>query len=355
MATAIPATTSNGASSHFLDKENALNHKRPWKQQPLGGTPSSLNKNIKPTTITGTSPWKVGNGGSTTSHSHHPTNTQKEKEEFSTKAQKGKQWSLKDFEIGKPLGRGKFGAVYLAREKASKYIVAIKVLHKSQLVKAGVEHQLRREIEIQSHLRNRNILRMYGYFYDAKRIYLILEYSPGGELYKRLTQKGRFSERTSARYISDLATALDYCHEKHVIHRDIKPENLLVGAQGEIKIADFGWSVHAPTSRRNTLCGTLDYLPPEMVEGREHDEKVDIWSLGILLYEFLVGNPPFESEGHSATYRRISRVDLRFPPRMVPEDAQDLIRKLLVKDPKERMPLKDIPKHPWVVRNSNAK
>lgn len=267
------------------------------------------------------------------------------------KAHLGKRWTLKDFEIGKPLGKGKFGSVYLAREKQSKYIVAIKVLQKSQLLKAGVEHQLRREIEIQSHLRHRNILRMYGYFYDAKRIYLILEYSPGGEMYKRLTTKGRFSEKASARYICDLAMALQYCHKKHVIHRDIKPENLLIGACGEVKIADFGWSVHAPTSRRNTLCGTLDYLPPEMVEGREHDEQVDVWSLGVLLYEFLTGNPPFEAEGHSATYRRISRVDLRFP-RGVPEDAQDLIRKLLVKDPRKRMSLSSVTTHPWVLRNT---
>jgi len=134
-----------------------------------------------------------------------------------------------------------------------------------------------------------------------------------------------------------------------VIHRDIKPENLLIGAQGEIKIADFGWSVHAPTSRRNTLCGTLDYLPPEMVEGREHDEQVDVWSLGVLLYEFLVGVPPFEAEGHGATYRRISRVDLKFPPE-VSTDAQDLIRKLLVKEPSQRLRLKDVPNHPWIVR-----
>lgn len=279
-----------------------------------------------------------------------PEGKSKEQKERDERAQRGKQWSLKDFEIGKPLGRGKFGSVYLAREKRTKYIVAIKVLQKSQLLKAGVEHQLRREIEIQSHLRHRNILRMYGYFYDAKRIYLILEYSPGGELYKRLQQKGHFSDKTAAKYISDLARALDYCHTKHVIHRDIKPENLLIGAQGEIKIADFGWSVHAPTSRRNTLCGTLDYLPPEMVEGREHDKKVDVWSLGILLYEFLVGVPPFEAEGHTATYRRITRVDLRFPLG-VDEGAQDLIRKLLVKDPAMRMPLKEVSQHPWVLQN----
>jgi len=266
------------------------------------------------------------------------------------KAQKGQRWSLRDFEIGKPLGRGKFGTVYLAREKRTKYIVAIKVLQKAQMVRANVEHQLRREIEIQSHLRHRNILRMYGYFYDHGRIYLILEYSPGGELYKKLCAKGVFSEKVAARYIVDLANALDYCHKKHVIHRDIKPENLLIGAHGEVKIADFGWSVHAPTSRRNTLCGTLDYLPPEMVEGLEHDEQVDVWCLGILLYEFLCGGPPFEADSHSATYRRISRIDLRFP-RGMSEDAEDLIRKILVKDPRKRISLSSIPKHPWVLRN----
>lgn len=270
-------------------------------------------------------------------------------DEAQDRVRNGLHWSLNDFEIGKPLGRGKFGSVYLAREKRTKYIVAIKVLQKNQLMKAGVEHQLRREIEIQSHLRHRNILRMYGYFYDDRRIYLILEFSPGGELYKKLQAKGRFSERTSAKYISDLAEALSFCHQKHVIHRDIKPENLLVGYMGEVKIADFGWSVHAPTSRRNTLCGTLDYLPPEMVEGREHDEMVDVWSLGVLLYEFLVGNPPFEAEGHSATYRRISRVDLRFP-KEVAEDARDLIRRLLQKDPRKRMALDSVPYHPWVLR-----
>lgn len=239
-------------------------------------------------------------------------------------------------------------------KKKTKYIVALKVLQKNQLLKAGVEHQLRREIEIQSHLRHKNILRMYGYFYDNKRIYLILEYAPRGELYKELTARGRFSERVSSQYIYELSHALHYCHAKHVIHRDIKPENLLIGHKGELKIADFGWSVHAPTSRRNTLCGTLDYLPPEMVEGRKHDEQVDVWSLGVLMYEFLVGNPPFEAEGHNATYRRISRVDLRFP-KGLSEDAKDLIYKLLQKDPRKRMALDQIPKHPWIIRNCAAK
>mmetsp|Transcript_10494 Transcript_10494/g.17641 ORF Transcript_10494/g.17641 Transcript_10494/m.17641 type:complete len:281 (-) Transcript_10494:832-1674(-) len=262
-------------------------------------------------------------------------------------------WTLKDFEIGKPLGRGKFGDVYLARERKSKFVVAIKVIKKRQLLKAGVEHQLRREIEIQSHLRQKNILRMFGYFWDESRIYIILEFAPGGELYKQLTNRGHFSETLTARYIHDLAIALNYCHTKHVIHRDIKPENLLIGKGGDIKIADFGWSVHAPTSRRDTLCGTLDYLPPEMVEARQHDHTADVWSLGVLTYEFLVGSPPFEAEGYRATYRRISNVDLRFPSNVSP-GARDLISRLLVKDQSRRMKLSDVPKHPWILQHQNA-
>lgn len=264
-----------------------------------------------------------------------------------------KTWSLNDFEIGKPLGRGKFGSVYLAREKQSKFIVALKVQFKSQLVKSCVEHQLRREIEIQSHLKHPNILRLYGYFYDAKRVFLILEYAPQGELYKKLTSSegGRFDEEKSATYISQLASALEYCHSKKVIHRDIKPENLLLGMKGELKISDFGWSVHAPSSRRTTLCGTLDYLPPEMIEGKMHDEKVDLWSAGVLCYEFLVGKPPFETESHDDTYARISEVRFTFPSH-VSAGARDLITKLLKHKPEDRLSLSGVLEHEWIRQNS---
>lgn len=98
----------------------------------------------------------------------------------------------------------------------------------------------------------------------------------------------------SQQYIAQMADALSYLHSKHVIHRDIKPENLLLGIKGDLKIGDFGWSVHAPGNRRQTLCGTLDYLPPEMVNGEQHDKAVDLWALGVLCYEFLEGVPPFE-------------------------------------------------------------
>ncbi|XP_065676763.1 aurora kinase C-like [Hydra vulgaris] len=263
-----------------------------------------------------------------------------------------KCWSLSDFDIGKPLGKGKFGSVYLAREKQSHFIVALKVLFKSQLMKAAVEHQLRREIEIQSHLKHPHILRLYGYFYDAKRVFLILEYAPQGELYKHLTKSERFNEAKSATYISQLASALEYCHSKKVIHRDIKPENLLLGMKGELKISDFGWSVHAPSSRRTTLCGTLDYLPPEMIEGKVHDEKVDLWSVGVLCYEFLVGKPPFETESHDHTYQLISSVKYSFPD-YVSSGARDLISQLLRKKPSDRLPLADVLKHPWIQQHSS--
>jgi serine/threonine protein kinase len=239
-----------------------------------------------------------------------------------------KKWTISDFDIGRPLGKGKFGHVYLARERKSGFIVALKILYKSELEENRVEKQLRREIEIQSHLKHPNILKLYGYFYDNKRVYLILEYAAKGELYKVLQQSGRFSEEIASKYIQQMANALIYLHKKHVIHRDIKPENLLLALNGELKIGDFGWSVHAPTSRRQTLCGTLDYLPPEMIEGKEHNEKVDLWSLGILCYELLVGVPPFEEQGHHRTYRRIAKVDLKIPA-FVSEGAKDLISKVL--------------------------
>lgn len=266
------------------------------------------------------------------------------------------RWTLNDFEIGRPLGKGKFGNVYLAREKRSKFIVALKVLFKSQLQKAQVEHQLRREIEIQSHLRHQHVLRMFGYFYDETRVYLILEFAPRGEMYKALQKQadGRFDEKRTAKYIYQLADALVYCHSKKVIHRDIKPENLLLDIKGDLKIADFGWSVHAPSSRRATMCGTLDYLPPEMVAGEYHDEKVDLWSLGVLCYEFLCGKPPFETASHQATYQRIMQVDLQFPSH-VSTGARDLIKKLLQKIPDRRLPLESVKTHPWIVEMTNMK
>ncbi len=266
---------------------------------------------------------------------------------------KAKNFHLGMFEIGKPLGKGKFGRVYLARERGTGFVCALKVLHKSELQQGKVEKQVRREIEIQSNLAHPNCLRLYGHFHDTKRIFLILEFAGKGELYKHLRKAQKFPEWQAAQYIAQMASALKYLHKKHVMHRDIKPENILVGLHGEIKISDFGWSVHAPNNRRNTMCGTLDYLPPEMIKpGREenwYSEKVDIWSLGVLTYEFLVGEAPFE-DTPVMTQRRIARGEMTIPP-FISAEARDLIKKLLVLDPEKRMSLEEVETHPWIVKH----
>ncbi|KAK6920238.1 Protein kinase domain [Dillenia turbinata] len=160
-------------------------------------------------------------------------------------------------------------------------------------------------MDIQSSLRHPNVLRLFGWFDDDDRVFLILEYAHGGELYWKIRKSGFLSEKQAA-------TALAYCHGKHVIHRDIKPENLLLDHEGRLKIADFGWSVQS-SNKRHTMCGTLDYLAPEMVENKAHDHAVDNWTLGVLCYEFLFGVAPFEAESQSDTFRRIMKVDLSFP------------------------------------------
>lgn len=267
------------------------------------------------------------------------------------------QWTLEDFNLLKPLGKGKFGRVYKAKERKTNYTVALKVIQKSELEKCNVEVQLRREIEIQSELNHPNILHLFGFFYDETRIYLILEYAPGGELYDHLKKSGgKFEESVAAKYIADLARAIRHCHSKGVIHRDIKPENLLLDNNNNLKIADFGWSVHAVrTTRRGTMCGTLDFLPPEMCDGRSYDSSVDLWSIGVLLFEMLFGKPPFEEHSEWQTKERIKRVDLVFPRADVSEDAKQLIRSLLRRNPAMRLPLGRILTHPWIVRHTSER
>ncbi|KAG4996159.1 hypothetical protein JHK82_026976 [Glycine max] len=180
-----------------------------------------------------------------------------------------RHWSLEDFEVGKPLGRGKFGRVFVAREV---------------------------KMEILTSLRHTNILRLYGWFHDADRVFLILEYAHKAELYKELRKKDCLTEKQAA--------------------------------TGRLKIADFGWSVQS-RSKRHTMCGTLDYLAPEMVENKAHDYAVDNWNLGILCYEFLYGAPPFEAESQADTFKRIMKVDISFPSTpSVSLDAKNLISRI---------------------------
>uniref|UniRef100_A0A8R1HPW8 Aurora kinase n=1 Tax=Caenorhabditis japonica TaxID=281687 RepID=A0A8R1HPW8_CAEJA len=258
-------------------------------------------------------------------------------------------WTLDDFDVGRPLGKGKFGNVFISREKKTKRIIALKVLFKSQLLSLGVSHQLKREIEIQYHLRHPNILTLYGYFHDDKRVFVMLDYASRGELFNVLqAQPGhKINEVIAARFVRQLANALKYCHSKGVIHRDIKPENLLLDGKLNLKLADFGWSVVADQSKRHTLCGTMDYLAPEMVSSQPHDFAVDIWAIGILLFEMLVGYAPFANQTGDKLIARIKECQI-YIPSTVSDGAGSLIKAIIKKEPSERLPLADIMAHTWI-------
>lgn len=269
---------------------------------------------------------------------------------------KFKHWKLTDFQIGKRLGKGKFGKVYCVREKKSNFICALKVMSKQEILTYHIEKQIIREIEIQANILHENCLALYGWFQDDQNVYLIVEYAAYGELYKLLTKMKRIDNKLASYYIYQVTMALKHLHSKHLIHRDLKPENILIHLNQKVKLADFGWSSYIKNSndndnnRRTTMCGTLDYLPPEMVEAKQHDEKVDVWALGVLLYELLVGHPPFEEKHQSDTYKRIAKVEFNVPT-FVDPDARDLLENLLVYEPEKRISLNNVLVHGWILKN----
>jgi len=272
-------------------------------------------------------------------------------------------WTVEDFQIGTALGRGKFGNVYRAVERRSKTPVALKVLFK-QIVESspcGLPN-LRREVEIQARLVHPSILRMFCYFWDQKNAYLGLEFAPNGELYKELVKRGGFIPvEEAAVFAKQLAQALVYLQERHVIHRDIKPENVLLGQDGRAKIADFGWAIHAPPpyNKRSTICGTPEYICPEIISGKMHDYRVDVWSYGILCYEMIAGSTPFapttvnerkksnvmdEDNAHAEIYSNVLSYSdiLGFPMHVESEHAKCFIRGLIKKDAENRSILTDL-------------
>lgn len=263
-------------------------------------------------------------------------------------------WSRQDFKIGPFLGSGRFGRVYLASEKSSEYLVALKMMKKDELTKARVERQVFREIDIHSRLQHPHVLQLLTYFHDEVRVYLVLELAAGGCVYNELrrTPNKRFDERVTAKYVHQVADALEYCHAQNVIHRDLKPENLLLTQDGDVKLADFGWSVHTTITRR-TRCGTLDYMPPEIINSQKYDKRVDHWSLGVLVYEFLVGTPPFYCKSQASTNSRIKNIDFKWPELVTP-GAKDLITRLVKLESSERLSMAEVMKHEWIVENMDS-
>ncbi|KAJ3452795.1 serine/threonine-protein kinase ial-related [Anaeramoeba flamelloides] len=281
-------------------------------------------------------------------------------------------WDRKDFEIGKKIGVGQLGSIYLARELSSHRLIALKILQKRLFTSNSIrgKHLFEREIEVQGYLKHPNILRMYGNFESRGKIYLVLEYAPRGSLYKKLRKVKRFDERSAANYLLPIASAIHHCHCHNILHRDIKPENILIGRDGKIKLSDFGScaflkkcpnpkpiSNNTETSgsneiqeRRNTFIGTLDYIAPEMLKRAGYDHSVDVWALGILLYELIVGRPPFKTLGKFETFKKIQKENVMIP-KFVSLKASNLINRLLQKNPQKRFKLKCLFDHPWILQH----
>jgi len=253
------------------------------------------------------------------------------------------------YKLGKELGSGAFSIVKEGTKKSSNESFAIKIVTKAKLSEED-ETALKDEITVLKEMKHTNIIMLYEVFEERDFYYLVTEKMSGGELFDRIVQKSYYNEKEARDTCAVVFQAIQYCHSKHIIHRDIKPENILIGLKDTLKIADFGWAVHAPSSRRGTFCGTLDYLPPEMVKNNRYHSRVDIWGLGVLLFEFLVGKPPFEDNSEKGTYKRIKTGTPVFPPNLSRE-AKDLISRLLAKDPKDRITLAQCLEHPWVALN----
>jgi len=264
-------------------------------------------------------------------------------------------WSTSDFELGPLVGSGTFGHARLARERRGGCVVVLKVLRKKRMQRLKLQRHLGHEIEIQAHLRHPNILRLRGFFWDATQIYMILDRARGGDLYSHLQKQPtkRLVERDVALCLSQVSAAIAYCRKMSVIHRDVKPHNILITrGLSSLKLGDFGWAVHTrPDERRWTLCGTLDYMAPEMVLNatRGHSFGVDVWGLGVLAYELATGQAPFWARSHDATCRLILNASPKFTgdAEALSLHARDFIECCLRRDSADRMSVEDAGQHLW--------
>ena len=194
------------------------------------------------------------------------------------------------------------------------------------------------------YLNHPNIIKLYGFFDDEKNIYIILEVAMGGQLFQQLKRSEPMPEAKVAHIMKQICTAVDEVHSCRIIHRDLKPENIVVH-EGIVKLCDFGWSVHLDNKMRTTFCGTPLYVCPQILKGNEYDEKIDIWSLGIMMYEMLVGENPFKINKEQQLIK-IVKDQISIPSYVyVSRQARDFLDKCLQKNPLDRVTIKLLVNH----------
>ena len=256
----------------------------------------------------------------------------------------------------KQLGSGSFGRVYLVSHNESKKLFALKVIDKRKLmVSYGKLDIIYNEINIHSKLSHENIIKLYNVHEDNENINIIMEYAENGNLFELISkEKNGLEESKAFDYFIQVVNAVYYLHNNNIIHRDIKPENILIGNDNKIKLCDFGWAKELTLENRSTFCGTVEYMAPEIVGSENYDYSVDIWSLGILLYELLFGHSPFKANTTKNVILNIKTHELTYDDKnkKISNSCKDLIQKLLVSNPQKRLKIKDILEHPFVKKHS---
>ena len=255
---------------------------------------------------------------------------------------------ITDFEKDKEIGKGGFGLVWKVTHKKTQKVYCIKVIEKSGIIQQKIEAQMNREIEIMYILNHPHCLRLKNHFEDDQNFYLVMPLAHKGQLYRVLRKFRKFDERTAAQILRETISALQYLHsfKPPIIHRDIKPENLLLNNGGRVLLADFGWSNFSDGDVRKTFCGTPEYIAPEMLLKKGHDTRVDIWSIGVLMFELLAGYSPFVAKSNQDLYQNIRRLKIQWPKDMPPL-AKNLIGKILKLNPLDRPSLQEILDHQW--------
>nr|GMD89533.1 CBL-interacting serine/threonine-protein kinase 23 [Ipomoea batatas] len=255
------------------------------------------------------------------------------------------------YELGRTLGEGSFAKVKFARNLETEENVAIKILDKEKLLKHKMVGQIKREISTMKLIRHPNVIRMFEVMASKSKIYIVMEFVTGGELFDKIASKGRLKEDEARKYFQQLINAVDYCHSRGVFHRDLKPENLLLDANGVLKVSDFGLSALPQQVREDgllhTTCGTPNYVAPEVINNKGYDgAKADLWSCGVILYVLMAGYLPFEDSNLVALYKKIFKADFACPP-WFSSSAKKLIKRILDPNPQTRITIAEVIENDW--------